>query len=977
MNTRSKFMAKLYYFLLADVEATGRPSKAQLTPDMSQQATSTPDASLDAISRYRKYLKSYYKKHLKKLDDKISIAPCSEFVDLKLVEKDDKTKSFLEIDALLTPESFIVLVEGAPGIGKSTLCRELCRKWDTLNSLQCYDIVLLLKLRDRYIQNATSLSQIFSHSDRKLSESVVDEVNKCEGKGVLLIFDGFEEMPLNQDENSLVMKLINGEYLAEAARLVTSRPSALHCKDCLPEKHRHIKILGFLDDASKMKYAENAFELEEPSILARFKNFCISNPVINSLMSIPINCAIIAQVYKDTCTISGNIKLIPKTMTQLYSTLVLVLIRRHMIGTGKWHKHCRVPNNLKDLPREVITILNSVSSLAYKGLFQSSTQVEFGDSEVEEGFQHLGLLKEVKELYICEGTRTLYSFLHLSVQEFLAAWHVSNCPDLVDYAISKLTVTSKTGEGDVYLEYTESNTNFETFGQFLAGLIGCEKFPIVTKSVSNEEDNINTSNYNLKYLYEAQVHRGFEETFALDGPYCTSLETPLDMYIFGFILIHNAVKWSVETFVPFDMLISSLADHKPPGGKISGTISNLSLNFDIESQYFNIKGLPQCIRNSILDLTLSAITDMRSTVSVLTEDIVSLKKLTRFSLFLSDVDVQDFVLYKALKQLPYLESLKLSWDHITLKGIEELRDTLATSCTLKSIELKCWDEESLEDLWFMYPPRRPEHLINLSTLVDAALSCSTIKRLCVNLPITASSCNKQPANLECVEFDIGWQVFADLPTTVFLQCLDSIAKLCELPTVKSFKTTIDYHLWDFMLSIPPQLLCPFLTSLNTSLHINPSISHLSFAPCLLMPVYVRIVYLSTFSYRLACLANAVKKDHAVSHRSLRKSKSLNDLSLNHTERPLPRCNSSLDLVELESLHNMHPMLYKALSCDKALRIWCKHNIAHIDLQKVKLEATFYDYRPGQKWTRLKITKCIADEVFIAICMQTLVNLKIL
>ena len=76
-------------------------------------------------------------------------------------------KTPLEMDALVTPDSQFVLVEGPPGIGKSTLCWELCRQWDTLPSLQHYKIVLQLKLRERRVQNATKLNEIFLHRDEE------------------------------------------------------------------------------------------------------------------------------------------------------------------------------------------------------------------------------------------------------------------------------------------------------------------------------------------------------------------------------------------------------------------------------------------------------------------------------------------------------------------------------------------------------------------------------------------------------------------------------------------------------------------------------------------------------------------------------------------------------------------------------------------------------------------------------------------
>ena len=47
-----------------------------------------------------------------------------------------------------------VLMDGAPGIGKSTLAWELCHKWEELDSLKQYDLVVLIQLREKKAQNA-------------------------------------------------------------------------------------------------------------------------------------------------------------------------------------------------------------------------------------------------------------------------------------------------------------------------------------------------------------------------------------------------------------------------------------------------------------------------------------------------------------------------------------------------------------------------------------------------------------------------------------------------------------------------------------------------------------------------------------------------------------------------------------------------------------------------------------------------------
>ena len=215
-------------------------------------------------------------------------------------------------------------------------------------------------------------------------------------------------------------------------------------------------------------------------MLDHFKAFIISNPIINSLMYIPVNCAIIAQVYKD---ISRSRKLMPKTMTQLYTTLVLVLIRRHMIERGEWDEHSRIPKNLKNLPKGILSGLKRVSELAYRGLMMEDVQLVFTDSDVGEGFQHLGLLSEAKEMYVCEGAKSSYSFPHLSIQEFLAAWHLACHPNLV------------TGALVVELGWR----SLSAFLKFIAGLLGCSEFPIHDWMTDSGKNNLM-----VQCLYEAQ-----------------------------------------------------------------------------------------------------------------------------------------------------------------------------------------------------------------------------------------------------------------------------------------------------------------------------------------------------------------------------------------------------------------------------------------------------------------------------------------
>ena len=95
----------------------------------------------------------------------------------------------------------LVVVEGEPGIGKSTLAWELCRQWPTLESLKRFSLVVLLRLREERVQSAKDISDLFYHHDTELSRHLGKEVEKREGDGVLFIFDGFAEFPSKLRQN--------------------------------------------------------------------------------------------------------------------------------------------------------------------------------------------------------------------------------------------------------------------------------------------------------------------------------------------------------------------------------------------------------------------------------------------------------------------------------------------------------------------------------------------------------------------------------------------------------------------------------------------------------------------------------------------------------------------------------------------------------------------------------------------------------
>ena len=157
-------------------------------------------------------------------------------------------------------DTHLVVVEGAPGIGKSTLAWELCRQWPTLESLKRFSLVVLLRLREEAVQTATAIGDLMYHHNTELCRCVGEVVERREGDNVLFIFDGFDEFPAKLRRKSLVAELISGSYLPKATVLVTSRPSATVellsvCQACVG---KHIEVVGF-SDKEMQEYIESIF----------------------------------------------------------------------------------------------------------------------------------------------------------------------------------------------------------------------------------------------------------------------------------------------------------------------------------------------------------------------------------------------------------------------------------------------------------------------------------------------------------------------------------------------------------------------------------------------------------------------------------------------------------------------------------------------------------------------------------------------
>ncbi|KAM9353379.1 uncharacterized protein ABDE67_005752 [Symphorus nematophorus] len=321
-----------------------------------------------------------------------------------------------------------VLTKGIAGIGKTVLAQKFMLDWSEEKANQ--DIQLLFSLPFRELNllknERRSLTELLYYFSQGLKESGITDLTMCK---VLFVLDGLDEcrLPLNFKGNEeccdatqpasvdvLLTNLIAGNLLPEANLWMTTRPAAA---SCIPQQHvdRMTEIRGF-NNVQKEQYFQKKIDDENLArrVIANIK----STRSLYIMCHVPVFCWISSIVLGEMCANAGGGKM-PKTLTQMYIHFVV-----HQT-TRKHVKYCEEQQLVSQGSNDVIM---SLGKLAFQQLEKG--QLIFYEEDlrdcgidVKEASVYSGVCTQVFKEEFCMEHK-VFCFVHLSVQEFLAALYV-------------------------------------------------------------------------------------------------------------------------------------------------------------------------------------------------------------------------------------------------------------------------------------------------------------------------------------------------------------------------------------------------------------------------------------------------------------------------------------------------------------------------------------------------------------------------
>ena len=592
--------------------------------------------------------------------------------------------------------SCFILIEGAPGIGKSVLLKEIAYRWGKKQLLQKFELVLLVCLRDPYLQEVKSIDdllQLFCMGDQNSTE-IVSTCSQClfanGGKSLILLLDGYDEYPEHLRESSLIANILKRRILPLCGLIVSSRPHASeHLRFQATIK---VDILGFTE-AERWHYIKQALP-DQPHKVKELTQYLHQQPSIDSICFIPFNMVILLYLYKLGISL-------PRNSTELYHHFICSTICRHLSKLGS--SLVDDITDLTNLPKPYNRIIKQLSMLSLEAINKNKLIFTLDEikavcpdiTTIPGAINGFGLLQAVQHFGLYTKTMTI-NFVHFTVQEFLAAHYTSHLPPNEQLKVIKENFWNDLHFNmfSIYMSLTKGQQlcfkKFLTGGkkavtiadEFLMNELKCFRlYYYFAKADDHEMCNIieHAEIFRNKY-----IHLGQSDMFSI-------IMTPNDMECLSVFLSSSSnKKWKGITIyscyiqdIGFNILYHGLRySNDITIDKLRLTSNALTAQSSSLISKFTVRH-----KVKILDIEKNdTIGEDQQLYSMLTDPCNVLEELNMWGTKLSSTGA--IALFKALKHNTKLKDLCLIWNNITDDATDAIITALEENKCLTILHLR-------------------------------------------------------------------------------------------------------------------------------------------------------------------------------------------------------------------------------------------------------------------------------------------------